>query len=327
MFQTPWSSKEVSKDGRVMRFEPVALTNELVEQATASNVAFLVDEVYTGAPLVITFGFVSWDNKPGFDFYGRLKKLEATSGQPLNRIMVRDCQNGWYHWEIPGLGQHVDEVAANLKSMIEAIQPSKVITIGQSMGGYAAIMFGTLLQADLILSFGALSFLCPKEALTYHDRRWLGVMMDLEQIPPPVRYMDLPALCREMGETSEMHLFFGTKPDENTTDSVNLDVLHAFRYAPLRNCSLHPYPESGHAVVKYLIDTKRIDDLLGQYILGLEPAPEAVDTPVSAEWLDWIKGNLASGVHPEHLMSILRQNGFSEYQGRAGLHTCMAGRW
>jgi hypothetical protein len=34
------------------------------------------------------------------------------------------------------------------------------------MGGYAAIMFGALLQVDRILAFGALSFLCPKQAIT-----------------------------------------------------------------------------------------------------------------------------------------------------------------
>lgn len=302
-----------------MRFEPMALDNELVENTDAS---VLVDTVHPGAPLVISFGFVAWDKRPAFDFYGRLKKLEVTSGKPINRILVRDCQNSWYHREIPGLGRHVDEVAESLTGMIQAIAPSRVIMIGQSMGGYAAIMFGALLQVDAILSFGPLSFLCPKQALTYHDRRWLSVMMALEQNPPPVRYLDLPALCKAKGEKPELQIFFGTKPDANAPESVNLDVLHALRYEPLKHCHLHPYAESGHAVVKYLIDTGQMNGLLGKYIMGLEQPLNPVDTPLPPEWVAWLKENLALGLPTEQLLDVLKQHGFSEYQGRVALYAC-----
>jgi pimeloyl-ACP methyl ester carboxylesterase len=232
--------------------------------------------------------------------------------------------NSWYHRAIPGLGRHVDEVADSLRQMIQAIQPSQVITIGQSMGAYAAIMFGALLQVDRIVAFGPLSFFCPKQAVTFHDRRWLSVMMDLDQNPPPVRYLDLPDLLRKMGEKPELHVFFGTKPDAGATESVNLDVLHAMRYQPLRNCHLHPYPEADHTVVKYLIDTEQINDLLGKYIRDLDVSLTSSSKPVPSDWHGWIRENLGLGASQDELLDVLMQHGFGEYESRVALYRATA---
>lgn len=293
-----------------MQFQTTALTNAIVESSDAS---FLVDTIVPGAPLVISFGFVSWEKRPDFDFYGRLKKLEATTDTAINKILVRDCLNAWYHREIPGLGYHVDEVAKSLQQMITTIKPSQVITIGQSMGGYAAIMFGTLLNADTIISFGPLSFLNSKEALLYHDRRWLTVMQALEEFPPPNGYYDLPALISKTGNKPQLHVFFGTKPDEGATESVNLDVFHAHRYAALPNCHIHPFPGSGHAVVQHLIDTKRINGILGQHILGVE-IPDEIE-PISDSWLSWMVENHKRGIPGSEIIAILIQHGYTESQG------------
>lgn len=302
-----------------MQLNSVPLDNALVE---SSEESVLVDTVYPGELLVISFGFVAWDKRPDFDFYGRLKKLENTVGKPMNRILVRDCRNSWYHREIPGLGHHVDEVADSLKQMIAAIKPSRVITIGQSMGGYAAVLYGTLLEVDRILAFGPLSFFCPKQAITYHDRRWLSIMMDIEQNPPPVRYTDLPALRRQMDSRSELHVVYGTLPDVNATESVNLDVLHAMRYGALPNTYLHPVPESGHAVVKHLIDAGQINDLLQQHIMGGDVALPVSSQPLPADWIGWLQENLALNIPPQELLGVLRQHGFSEYEGRVALFQC-----
>jgi hypothetical protein len=302
-----------------MHFNAVSLDNALVESSDAS---FLVDTVHSGEPLVISFGFVNWSQRPDFDFYGRLKKLDTTIGRSTNRILVRDVNNSWYHRKIPGLGRHVDEVADSLRQIIQFIQPSQVITIGQSMGGYAAIMFGALLQVERILSFGPLSFVCPQQAITYHDRRWLSVMLDLEQNPPPVRYPDLPSLCKQKGEKPELHIFFGTKPDEGATESVNLDVLHAMRYQPLENCHLHPYPDAAHTVVQHLIDTEQINDLLAKHIRGIESPTVATSAALPPDWLSWVQENLHRGAASDEILTVLMQHGFTEYHSRVAIYRC-----
>ncbi|WP_303674602.1 alpha/beta fold hydrolase [Vampirovibrio chlorellavorus] len=285
----------------------IPLTNDIVDQSEA---AVLVDQIHPGKPLILSFGFVNWEQRPAFDFYGRVKKLEVTTGQVFNRILIRDCTNSWYHREIPGLGSHVDAVADSLRQLIARIQPSHVITIGQSMGAYAAIMFGILLKVKRIVAFGPLSFLNVEQALTYHDRRWLRVMLDLHDHPPPSLYADLPQLSRERQSTCDLRVIFGTQPDANAPESVNLDVLHAHRYGALPNCSLYPVPRSGHAVVQHLIDQGQMDAVLAKHLLDFDLPMGTSELP--PHWQDWLNENMRQGAHALELAIILKQHGFSE---------------
>ncbi|SFX79988.1 hypothetical protein SAMN03097694_3296 [Janthinobacterium lividum] len=295
-----------------------ALDNRLVA-TTADDV--LVDRIVPGAPLVIAFGFVSWTTRPAFDFYGRLRKLEQASGQPLNKILVRDSGNAWYHRRIAGLGNHVDETAQALRELVRCIAPGQVTTVGQSMGAYAAVMYGLLLDAQQIVAFGPLSFLDVQQARLYHELRWLPVMESLAQDPPASGYYDLAALCRARAtEHTQLHLVFGTRPDAarpdvanpgaSASESVNLDAMHAQRLAAFGRCTLHPFPHSGHAVVQHLIDTKRINGLLAKCILGLALEEEAMPE-IGAAWRDWVAENLRLGCAGEQLVAVLQQHGFS----------------
>ena len=305
-----------------------ALDNRLV--ATSAD-DVLVDRIVPGAPLVIAFGFVSWTSRPAFDFYGRLRKLEQVSGQPLNKVLVRDSGNAWYHRQIAGLGSHVDETAQALRELVRRIAPSQVITLGQSMGAYAAVMYGLLLDAQQIVAFGPLSFLDVQQARLYHELRWLPVMESLAQDPPLSGYYDLAALCRARAtEHTQLHLVFGTRPDAansgaSASESVNLDAMHAQRLAAFGRCTLHPFPQSGHAVVQHLIDTKRINGVLASCILGLtleeEPMPE-----IGAAWQDWVAENLRLGCASEQLVAVLQQHGFSLASSMAAVAAVAAAR-
>lgn len=284
-----------------------ALDNRRVKTSTAD---VLVDRVVPGEILVIAFGFVSWEARPDFDFYGRLRKLEQNSGRHINKILVRDSGNAWYHRRIDGLGMHPDETAEGLRVLIREIQPSKVITIGQSMGAYAAVMYGLLLEVQQVIAFGPLSFLDPQQALLYHERRWLSVMRDLAANSPASGYYDLQTLgLSKASALPDLHILFGTKPDQGGKESVNLDAMHAQRLAAIGNCTLHPYPYSGHTVVQHLIDTKRINALLARLIMHLELEEGGME--VTADWHGWIAENLRLGGSPEELVEILKHHGFS----------------
>ncbi|WP_298408991.1 hypothetical protein [Janthinobacterium sp.] len=303
-----------------------ALDNRLV--ATSAD-DVLVDRIVPGAPLVIAFGFVSWTTRPAFDFYGRLRKLEQVSGQPLNKILVRDSGNAWYHRQIAGLGNHVDETAQALRELVRRIAPSTITTLGQSMGAYAAVMYGLLLDAQQIVAFGPLSFLDVQQARLYHELRWLPVMVSLAQDPPLSGYYDLAALCRARAtDDTQLHLVFGTRPDVanlggSASESVNLDAMHAQRLAAFGRCTLHPFPQSGHAVVQHLIDTKRINGLLASCILGLTLAPEPMPE-IGAAWQDWVAENLRLGCAREQLVAVLQQHGFSLASSMAAVDAARA---
>jgi hypothetical protein len=244
------------------------LTNVALEFARWNpEVGCLIDRVYSGHPLILSFGFVDWHNPPNFDFFGRTKKLEKRFDITFNRLLVRDLENAWYHCGVPGLGTHVDEMTATLRSLICSIRPSRLITIGQSMGGYGAIMFGMLLNADRIVAFGPLSHLDPREAVRYGDLRFLSVMERLQLDPPKSAYLDLPKLGKSLDYQGRLDVIYGTHPGNNDDASGHLDAMHAFRLARLPNVTLRPYPEAGHAVVEWLIQHQQMDDLLADLLM------------------------------------------------------------
>ncbi len=160
------------------------------------------------------------------------------------------------------MGKNIDEIVGGLSNLIEQIQPNRVIAIGQSMGAYAAIMFGQLLKVDRILAFGTLSFLEPEKAREIDDTRWLSIMENLAAAQLKIKYFDLLELCQNSKYIPDIKIFYGQKPDPETKGDINSDDFHARRMASLPNCTLYPYLDSGHAIVKYLIDNGLIDRLL-----------------------------------------------------------------
>jgi hypothetical protein len=247
------------------------LTGAALKSARSNpEVGCLIDRVFPGQPLIISFSFLDERRLPNFDFFGRTKKLEDRSGIRFNRILVRDIESAWYHRGVPGLGMHVDAVASSLRGLIQSILPSRVMTIGQSMGGYGAILFGMLLNADRIVAFGTLTHLDPAEALCYGDRRYLQYMDSVRIGRPKSSYDDLAQLGNALNYRGELHLIFGTHPGHDDGVSGNHDAIHALRLARLPNVFLYPYPEAHHVIVPWLIEHGQIDDLLARLLLAEE---------------------------------------------------------
>jgi len=110
----------------------------------------------TKLPLVISFA--SWGTEHNF-------KNILLNNCKYNCIFVKDILFSWYFRGIPGHGNTIDEVVESLKDIISTFEYSKLITLGYSAGGYAAILFGCLLAADKVISFGPQTTLIDSPSL------------------------------------------------------------------------------------------------------------------------------------------------------------------
>lgn len=237
-----------------------SLDNATVESTDAD---WLVDAVVPGTPLLISFSYVIWNKKPPFYMFGRSKKLEGITGQALNRILLRDQSFHWFLHGVPGLGSHVDEVADKLKKLIAAIRPSQVWCIGDSMGGYAAAMFGFLLHADRIVAISPLSNFDAAQARIYHEKRFMWAQDAVAVCPPASGYYDLPQLARDVGYKGQLHLVIGTTGNVNAPDVVNIDVMHAYRFGHVPGLKMYYVPEADHDYVTLLLQRAgKIDGVL-----------------------------------------------------------------
>ena len=285
-----------------------------------ADAGFMLNAPHANAPLVITFAFVSWDSLPAFDFVGRTKKLSATTNRPINALYLRDSANLWYQHGVAGLGRDVHETAARLRDLIAAVRPTSVTMVGQSMGAYAAVLFGALLGVDRVLAFGPLSYLRTDWARRDDDLRWISVMEKLERHPPSPLYDDLPALLASLDRLPEMQLVYGTGPEAD--GSINADCIHAARFRQVEGIHVAEIAQAPHAVVKWLIDNGRIDQVMQAFLLppaettgrplGTPPAPVGTDHHFAFDdtWRGWIAEQLVQGSDPAAILFELAADGF-----------------
>ena len=98
------------------------------------------------ATLTIVFGGLDprVDTLPPFEFF----KTFASSPSLFNThvLFVRDRQRAWYFHGIHGESNGVKSNIAFLRKEIEALDARRVVCVGCSMGGFAAILYKKLVR-------------------------------------------------------------------------------------------------------------------------------------------------------------------------------------
>lgn len=79
-----------------------------------------------------------------FDFWHSGSKLNE------NILFLNNGINAWYQNEIPNFSADVHDTANKIKKYSELLDCNEIIMVGVSMGGYAAILFGCLLNAKVL---------------------------------------------------------------------------------------------------------------------------------------------------------------------------------
>ena len=73
-----------------------------------------------------------------FEFYASSRILG------YSKIFFRDFSQSWYQSGLRGFANDIYELESFIKQRISALQPSKVYFVGNSMGGFAAILFASM---------------------------------------------------------------------------------------------------------------------------------------------------------------------------------------
>lgn len=105
---------------------------------------------YPGADtLVIAFGGMAkvFGGILPFEFLKFMKHHFPT----ISKIFYIDHHGVWYHKGIRGVSHNIDSTVAHLRK--KTMGYKRLVFIGVSAGGYAAILFGSLLGVDHVVSF------------------------------------------------------------------------------------------------------------------------------------------------------------------------------
>jgi hypothetical protein len=213
--------------------------------------AHVVLDLETRSPaLLVLFGGIAGGvSMPVFEFF------RLTAGFPAKKAFLRDPRRGWYQRGISGVGDSAAEVRAFLSVTIERASVERVVMVGASAGGFAALLFGSWCGVDEVIAFSPQTFIDAENRRLAGDSRWPEQIDDLhEAIAGRSATLDLlDVLPRDAGKTRfQIHV---------STDDL-LDLVHAQRVAGRAGVEIHEHDRGGHRLVKTLRDRGLLEPML-----------------------------------------------------------------
>jgi hypothetical protein len=202
-----------------------------------------VMEVMSGAPvLIVAFGGINHGigvGMPPFEF------LRSLSAHGCDAIFVRDPRQAWYQLGIDGVGADVAGIVDWLRRRCRGY--ARTVAVGNSMGGYAALLLGRLAGLDVAIAFNPQTTIAAPDRALLNDRRWQPLIERVQAQSGDTRYHDVrAALANSSGSRPQSLLFFGADSCE--------DAAHAMRLAGDPGCHLFAVRNSRHQAVKLLRD-------------------------------------------------------------------------
>lgn len=183
-----------------------------------------------------------------FEFFNITKEIGT------KKLYVRDPRQMWYHLGLPGVANSIDGIKDHLKPIIKGQNPRRVVVVGNSAGGYAALLFGCLLDVDTVIAFSPQTFLNKDLMGTHQDNRWTARLMALYRVGEEKYYNLKRVLFRHRHRKTRYKIHF---PEQN-----RLDYIHAWRMRDVPTVSLRPYESDTHHLVTDLRDSGKLKEIL-----------------------------------------------------------------
>lgn len=219
------------------------------------SVSVLYDFEADSDVLLMTFSGVGIGiGVPFFEF------LKVLNPHNIKKILVRDVHKSWYHAGLEGVSKDIDGSIPALRQLIAESGAKTVIILGNSMGGYAALLYGALLGVDEVLAFAPTTFADNWNRIKNFDYR--RMYKYLRNAPEPSRqYYDLvnvPGI-----DQPEIHIFFDNKFRTDRAHAEHLARRHD-------NVRLHRYEGGRHGVIKVIKQMGDLDKIIGDAVARAE---------------------------------------------------------
>lgn len=172
----------------------------------------------------------------------------------FKKIRLCDHKLSWYQTTFPDVeGYGPFALAKFLKKKIEEANVDKVAFMGLSMGGYGALILGSILKVDEVITFS------PQTSLTRGRYKKANLNKKFEGFDIDKKMTDVKyALENSDSDKTVYHIYYGALNKS--------DVAHAERISHIKNVVLHPISTKIHTVARVLVKDGTVGEVMKRFI-------------------------------------------------------------
>jgi pimeloyl-ACP methyl ester carboxylesterase len=248
------------------------------EEISQDEQTYLLDNAAASDVLMISFAvFPAPGGKSAFDF------RRATHPLGVKRLFLRDPHMMWYQKGTPGISDDVPGIVAFLRQIIASEGVKRIVMIGNSGGGFSALLFGALLGVDEIHAFNPPTRLREPDDTSAPEQLAALELEKGKNIP----YLDIREIFRE-------HLRPATKVYIHYSRGESRDTRHAKYLREFPNVRLIEYPFVSHHVARFFAERAMLTPLLDAAARGDEEAVRKTTSSMFWTALPWyVPGRIA----------------------------------
>lgn len=195
--------------------------------------------------------------------------LRAVESFPVNKLAVRDVRQMMYQQGFPGTAGTAASVGHLLREYVADRGYKATLTMGSSMGGYAALLYGWFIGADVVHAFAPLTRLPTRTGpqliplLLKGYRRLATVNFRILYDRKMDRSCyDLRELLSQSNGRTVYHIYYGA--------GHRRDHAHAERMADVPGVITHPYDTAAHQVATEIRDSGELSRILERSLQEME---------------------------------------------------------
>jgi hypothetical protein len=216
------------------------------EEIPEDSPTYYLDCRFESATLLISLSvFPAPGGKSAFDF------VRAADPIPVKKMFIRDPNMLWYQKGTPGLGTDVPTMAERIRAIIADQHVQRTVMIGNSGGGFAAILFGVILGVDEIHAFNPPTKL-HEAADTSMPEQLVVLERELGLGSP---YLDLQKVLRQSLTAKTAIYIHYSRGDRK-------DRRHAYHLSEFPNVHIIEYPSVSHHVARFFAKRAMLSPLL-----------------------------------------------------------------
>jgi hypothetical protein len=215
--------------------------------------------------VVLAFSALQAHRTPTYDFY----KTFENQIKNTDVIFIRDTENLWYQAGTQGAAGGFKEIIRHLREDIPHYK--RVIAMGASMGGYAALAVMPFMpRISTCLAIAPQAFIDEENRAKYGDERWSDRMTIINTALKRTVFYDLKPLYKQSYNGKRpVHILYGEDAYE--------DKVHAMHMKEFDGVNLIEVKGSDHSVGQTLKERGLLNDIINRAISG-----DVISLPVTS---------------------------------------------